>query len=300
VEPRAFPAMTREERRDLALVRLMGRLPVRAVSRLGAILGSLLGRRGHPEAAARTARALASLLPDPAADPSLLEAAQQRLWANIGRVYAEFCVLDRIVREGRVSWANETQLAAVLGDGRPVIAVYVHLGNWETTGIELALRVPDRLAAMADRLPANRVQAEVAASQRARWPATVISVDTMAWRHVLAHLQKPGGILYIAIDEHTGEGVRTPAFGRPDDRQGNLGKIVRLAARSGAIILPIYSERLPGARFRAHCLEPIYPAEREAMDAVQLQERMQRLDALFAPIVLRHLDQWFGLLEYRP
>jgi KDO2-lipid IV(A) lauroyltransferase len=298
--PRAFPAMTREERRDLTLVRLMGRLPVRAVSRLGATLGQWSGRRGHPAAAARTAQALASLRPDYAADPELLEAAQRRLWANIGRVYAEFCVLERIVREGRVSFADEALLGEVIRDGRPVIIAYVHLGNWETTGMQLATRAPHRICAMADRLPANRIQAEVAASQRARWPGSVISVNAMAWRRVLAHLQTPGGILYIAIDEHAGAGVRTPAFGRAPAVHGNLGKIVRLAARTGAIILPTYSERLPGARFRAHFLEPLYPPAGDSADTTQLQARMQALDALFAPIVLRHLDQWFGLLEFRP
>lgn len=298
--PRRLPAMTWEERRDLALFRLMCALPVAAVSRLGAGLGQVLGRRAHPAAAARVAAALHLLRPDLAADENLLEAAQRRLWANVGRIYAEFCVLDKIVAGGRVGIADSASLDAVLGDGRPVIIAYTHLGNWEATGMLLAQRAPGRVCAMANALPTNRVQAQVAARQRERWPGTVFTVDDRVWRHVLVHLQQPGKVLYIAVDEHVGAGVRVPSFGRALDHHGNLGKIVRIAARTGAIILPAYSERLPGAQFREHFLEPLYFTRGQDMSAAATLQHIARLDALFEPVVRRLVDQWFGLLEYRP
>ena len=300
IVPRPFPAMSDEERLYLTLTRLLRRLPVRTVSRLGAILGPRLGRRAHPAAAGRTRLALTRFEPGCASNPALLETMQRRLWANIGRVYAEFCSLDRIVLEGRVSGSDNPLLARVLSDGRPVIIAYPHLGNWEATLMELARLAPQRVCALADPLPANRVRAEVASRQRAQWPLTFVHADPLAWRRLLAHLRRPDGILYIAIDEHAGAGVKTPAFGRPLEEHSNFGKIVRLAARTGAIILPAYTERLPGARFHAHFLEPLYPDDCLEPDPEQLTRRMQRLNALFEPVVQRHLDQWFGLLEYRP
>jgi Kdo2-lipid IVA lauroyltransferase/acyltransferase len=298
-QPRPLPDMTRDERRDLGLFRLLRVLPVALVSRIGASLGQRLGRRGHPAAAARVKAALRHLLPDIALDPHQLEDAQRRLWANVGRVYAEFCVLDRIVSEGRVSIRDDIAMDAVLADGRPVIIAYAHLGNWEAVGMHLSRGLPDRMCAFAI-APANRVQVQIAAMQRARFPGKVVAVDGMAWRHALEHLQQPGGIMYISVDENNDDGVPIPSFGRALDQRDNLGKIVRMAARTGAIILPSYCERLPGARFCVHFLEPMEFVPCRAIDPQETMRRMQHLDALFAPVVLRLIDQWFGLLEFRP
>jgi hypothetical protein len=211
-QPRPLPDMTWDERRDLGLFRVLRTLPVAAVSRIGATLGQLLGRRGHPAAAARVAMALRHLLPDLALDARQLENAQRRLWANVGRVYAEFCVLDRIVAEDRVSIRDPKALDVVLADGRPIIIAYVHLGNWEAIGMHLSRYIPDRMCAFAI-TPANRVQAQIAAMQRARFPGKVFAVDGMAWRHALEHLRQPGGILYVSVDEDDESGMPFPRSG---------------------------------------------------------------------------------------
>jgi Kdo2-lipid IVA lauroyltransferase/acyltransferase len=102
------------------------------------------------------------------------------------------------------------------------------------------------------------------------------------------------------VDENNDDGVPVPSFGRALDRRGNLGKIVRMAARTGAIILPGFCERLPGARFSVQLLEPMEFVPRTADDPQETMRCVQHLDALFAPVVRRLLDQWFGLLEFRP
>ena len=296
---RSLPDMTWEERRDLGLFRILRALPVPVVSRIGAVLGQLLGRRGHPATAARVAASLPRLLPDLVRDSCALESAQRRLWANVGRVFAEFCVVDRIVSEGRVSIRDSSALEPVLADGRSIIMAYVHLGNWEAIGMHLSRHIPDRMCAFA-LTPANRVQAQIAAMQRTRFPGKVFAVDAMAWRHAIEHLKHPGGILYLSVDEDNESGISFPSFGRRLDMHGNLGKIVRVAARTGAVILPMYCERLPGPRFCVHFLEPVEFDTHTAFDPQEILRRMQHLDALFTPIVLRLIDQWFGLLEFRP
>lgn len=297
-QPQPLPAMTWDERRDLGLFRLLRALPVAIVSRIGASLGQLLGRRGHPAAAARVATGLKLLISDLARDPRGLESAQRRLWANVGRVYAEFCVLDRIVSAERVSIADPKALDVVVADGRPIIMTYVHLGNWEAVGMHLSRRIPDRMCAFA-LTPSNRVQAQVAAMQRALFPGKVVPVDAMAWRHALEHLKQPGGILYLSVDEDNESGIPFPSFGRNLSVHDNLGKIVRMAARTGAIILPVFCERLPRARFCVHFLEPVEFPSRTAIGVEEILRRMHHLDALFTPVVLRLLDQWFGMLELR-
>jgi Kdo2-lipid IVA lauroyltransferase/acyltransferase len=291
--------MSLAELRDLSLYRLMRSLPVSAVSRMGAGLGQILGRRAHPVHDARVIAAIRLLCPDLAHDPRALEAARTRLWANVGRVYAEFCVLHKIVREGRVTIDDQATLDSVLADGRPVILPFVHVGNWETIAFQIVPRAPGRFGALANPGPSNRVRAHIAAMQRERTGAIVMTIDGSVWRRAVHHLEQPGGILFVAVDEVAAGLVATPSFGRVLDTRGNLGKIVRIAARTGAIILPIYSERLAGARFVTHVLPPVTFPRKLKTCTEELRERVGQLDALFEPAVLRLIDQWFGLLEYR-
>ena len=291
--------MSLAELRDIGLYRAMRSLPVALVSRIGASLGQILGRRAHPKAAARAAATIRLLRPDLARDPHTLEAAQTRLWANVGRVYAEFCVLDKIVRERRATIGDPETLDAVLADGRPVIVAFAHLGNWETITSQIVDRAPGRLAALANPLPPNRVQAHIAALQRGRQGFTVMTIDAIVWRRAMRHLERPGGILMVAADEQVEGRVSAPSFGRALDSRVNLAKIVRMAARTGAIILPLYSERLAGARFSTQVLPPLEFSRKLKLSPEEHRQRVAHLDALFAPVVLRLLDQWFGLIEYR-
>jgi len=290
--------MSLAELRDLAIYRAMRSLPVAAVSRAGAALGQILGRRAHPAADARVAAAIRSLRPDLVPGPGELEAAQVRLWANVGRVYAEFCVLHKIIPDGRATIDHPDILDSVLADGRPVIVPFVHLGNWETSAIQFVDRAPGRWAALAAAPPANRVRAQIAAMQRGRLPGRVLTVDGSVWRRALQHLEQPGGILAAAVDEHV-TGAAAPSFGRGLDRNGVVGKLVRLAARTGAIILPIYSERLVGARFVTHILPPLEFPHRPRIEGDEQRHAVAQLDAAFGSVVLRLIDQWFGLIEYR-
>ena len=291
--------MSLAELRDLGLYRVMRSLPVSLVSRIGASLGQILGRRAHPEAAARAAATIRLLRPDLARDPRTLVAAQTRLWANVGRVYAEFCVLDKIVRERRATVGDPGTLDAVLADGRPVIVAFAHLGNWETITSQIVDRAPGRLAALANPLPRNRAQAHIATLQRGRQGFTVMTIDGNVWRRALRHLQQPGGILMVAADEQVEGRVSAPSFGRALDSRVNLAKIVRMAARTGAIILPLYSERLGGARFATQVLPPLEFPRKLKLGPEEHLQRVTGLNALFGPVVLRLIDQWFGLIEYR-
>jgi KDO2-lipid IV(A) lauroyltransferase len=292
--------MSMAELRDLSLYRVMRALPVSVVSRIGASLGPILGRRAHPAAAARAAAAMRLLRSDLAVDSDALEAAQARLWANMGRHYAEFCVLHRIVPAGRVTIDDPGTFDAIFADGRPVIVPFVHTGNWETIGIQIADRAPGRLCALAEPLPSNRVRAQIAAMQRGRVPGKVLTMDGSVWRRAVHHLKQPGGILYVAVDEYADGRVWAPSFGRALDARGNLGKLVRIAAYTGAIILPLYSERLAGATFRTHVLPSLeFPRKRKLSREEHLQY-IGQLDALFGPAVLRLIEQWFALVEYRP
>jgi lauroyl/myristoyl acyltransferase len=295
---RSIDRMTRAELRDLVGFRALCHLPVVVASRIGAVLGAGVARRAYPTADARIAALMRRLRPDLAASAHELEAAQVRFWGHVGRIYAEYCVLHKIDSGHRVTLDDAATLDAVLADGRPVIATFVHLGNWESCGSQLALRAPGRVCGLSNPMPANRVQAQIAMAYRSRIPAKVLTFDANVWRHALAHLQQPGSILFVAADEQPQGRASIPTLGRTLDPDANVHKIARIAARVGAIILPLFSERLPGARFRTRVLPPL-EVPRQGRVRVDEQPLVARLEALYTPPVIALLDQWFGLLDYR-
>jgi KDO2-lipid IV(A) lauroyltransferase len=229
---------------------------------------------------------------------SSLAATRVRFWGHVGRIYAEYCVLHKLIPQGRVTVDDESTLHSVLSDGRPVIAPFVHLGNWETCGSMLSLSAPGRVCALANPPPANRTQAQIAAMQRARLPGKTLAFDSHAWRNALQHLQAPGGILFVAVDEQVDGRISLPSFGRTVDPHANAHMIVRLAARTGAIIMPLYSERIVGATFCTHVLPPIEMPRQDKLARDERVPYVARLDALFGAAVLRLIDQWFGLLDF--
>jgi KDO2-lipid IV(A) lauroyltransferase len=163
--------------------------------------------------------------------------------------------------------------------------------------IQIVERAPGRLGGMAVPLPSNRARAQIAAMQRGRLGADVMAIDGNVWRRAVQHLEQRRGVLFVAADEQAEGHVSTPSCGRA--LEGNLAKIVRIAARTGAIILPLYSERLASATFITHVLPPVEFPQKLKLDKDLQRQQVAHLDALFSPVVLRLLDQWFGLLEYR-
>lgn len=299
LEPRVQEGMSAAERRDLALYRLMRLLPVPVASRLGAALAQSMGRRSHPGADARVAAAIRRLRPDLATTPAALERAQVRFWAHVGRIYAEYCLLHKLAPGRRSEIDDPDTFNAVLSDGRPVIVPFVHLGNWETCGSALSWSAPHRVCALSNPMPPNRVQAQIATLQHARLPLRVLTFDGNVWRHALQHLDRPGAILFVAVDEVVEGRVSVPSFGRQLAPSANVQKVVRMAARTGAIILPLYSERLGGANFCTRVLKPMEFQKQPKLEADQQQTGVRQLDQAYENVVLRLIDQWFGLLDFR-
>ncbi|MEA2725555.1 MAG: Kdo2-lipid lauroyltransferase/acyltransferase [Acetobacteraceae bacterium] len=296
------PAASRRvlpELRDLGIHYGLRALPTDACSAVGAWLGRTMGRRGHPAAEARVRALLPRLRPDLATSDAL-EAALVRLWENVGRTYAEFSVIHRMLPAGRSRLSDPALLDAVYADDRPLILCFVHLGNWELLGLQMAdhPRIHRGRPIVAVTMPpTNRAHALIAARQRRVLPVDLVPMDRRIWYTIADRLRRPGGIAWLAADDVVGGRVFAPHFGRRPRIDGNLGKIVRLAAATGARILPIYSERLQGARFVSHLL-PVVEVARGRRDEDSIRFDVARIDGLFAPIVQRLVQQWYMAIEF--
>ncbi|MGA0593620.1 lysophospholipid acyltransferase family protein [Enterovirga sp. CN4-39] len=266
-------------------------LPTDVCSSLGARLAPRLGKVANPVSHQRATELLKRL------EPNQADATVERLWANVGRTFAEFAVSHRMLKAGRVAIDGEEHLTAALSSGRPIIALFPHLGNWELAEMQFGFRAPGRVAVIVAP-PASGARAVIAERVRSKVPADLLVKSRTVWRHGLAKLREPGGIFMVAADESASGRVWGPSLGRPLRTDGNLGKAVRLALTTGATVLPFHSERIEGAHLISRYMEPI-ELRGDARDQAAVSEGVRLLDQIIEVPVRRLLDQWYMALAFR-
>ncbi len=271
--------------KDHALSRALGALPTPACTRLGALAGEVSFRLRHAPKIERAARALRHLRPDlPEAERLALARANLLQHA---RTLAEYGRLHRLWAEGRITVEGRHNLDI---GGRPLLVAGLHLGNWEVIGpalCGLGLGVTGVYQP-----PRGQAQHEIITAARRRYGAEPIFPTVHAARQMLRVLKQAQVPLLLYLDEFQNGRVNAPALGRPPARGGNIQLALRLAAMSGAALVPAYVLREAGPRFRVHFL----PALPVAGDLVAEQAA---LEAVIEPVVRRHLDQWLMLYAFR-
>ena len=280
-----------EEGLYLGLHQTFRMLPTEACSDAGARLSGILGRRSHPVSEGRSRVLLARLRPD-WAEPAALEAAVGRTWENAGRVYAEYSVLHRLIREGRVTEAEPGLLQALTAPGQgPAIFAFLHLGNWEVVAHRLAHLTQGRGMGVGAP-PARAGRGAIFRRWHDSLPGITRPTSLGVWREVVEMLRKPDGAVLLNIDEPNAVSVSAPFFGRPVRADGNLGKAVRLAAAARARIVIAYAERLAGVRFVIHALPVVEVDPRATGVGPETEGEVLRIDAMIAPVIRRLADQW--------
>jgi KDO2-lipid IV(A) lauroyltransferase len=268
--------------------------PVALCSAIGGGLGALAGRYRFRAWSRRAADNIARLKPE--LDAPMRDRAVARMWAQIGRVMAEFSVLDRLWPQGRVTTAGEAHVTAARAAGRPVLVMGLHLANWEVIAPTLT-RLVDPLYFIYQP-PRNRFQHRIAVGVRRRCGAILLPPSLTSTRRAYAGLVEERASLLMFVDELVKGRINAPAFGRPPRARGNIATVVRLAQASGAVVIPAHvARRGAGARFHVTFEPPVALAPGD--DAATLAANVARLDAIIAPIVLAQLDQWFMLHDFR-
>ncbi len=289
--------MTRADRLDGLLHGLMQAMPIGASSALGSALSGVMGQRAHPAADGRARALFARLRPAWGADEAALAAAVRRLWRCVARTHAEFGATRALLTSDRVQTDGAAHLTDALADGRPVISLFLHLGNWEIAAAHTAVLAPDRAMLIYDP-PAQAGRRAIAERVRAALHWQPRPLSPQGWRHAVARLSERGGVLVTAADEVAHERVGAPLFWREPFADGNLGKVVRLAMRYHALVVPLWTERVSGVCFRTHVL-PAVTFAGDPRDLGAVLDAVCRLDAIVTPPVLMHLDQWYMALEFR-
>jgi KDO2-lipid IV(A) lauroyltransferase len=190
---------------------------------------------------------------------------------------------------------HRRMFADLLADGRGIILVTGHYGNWEIGSILIrdALELPLTVVAMAEADPEiNRMRHQI---------RRVLGVETLEVRQSLEtalQLRRQlaaNRVVAMLVDRHLGRDRTSVGFlGR---QAWFLQTPALLAYMTGAPIVPCFIERLGPGRFAAQPGTPIF-VTREAGRAEAVQRATQQVADAVAARVREHPELWYQFYRY--
>ena len=231
-------------------------LPHGSSRTLGGALGALAGkvdRRRRRIADANLA----------AAFPDLSQKARREIVRSCFRHFgASFCdalsslrfsgpeLLARLDLVGFEHFAEAERAAA----GKGTIVLGSHFGNWEVVPAAIALTVGP-ISSVGRRADNPHFDRSI---QRLRKRYGNQSLDKRGAVREMFRLLERGGRLGLLIDQRVRpeEAIDVPFFGRP---ALTSPIVARLSQRTGAPVVPVFGEELPGGRYRVEALPPLFP-----------------------------------------
>ena len=268
-----------------ALWWLSGFLPTDAASAVGGFVGGIIGPHLHKQRV--ILRNLEIALPE--LDDRARRKIAREIWAEAGRVSAEFALLDRICgpeAAERLEIVLRYDLGPAGTGERPAMFVCAHLSNFELA-VAAATRngVPLSIISTAQRNP-------------------FVQASLERFRRVLGcgYLPSKGGLRQLIREVAYGRSLGWITDQRPD--RGELLPFFGVAAETATMpallalrlnceLVPTRVERLRGCRFRVTTYEPLSPAGLEHLPQPEAaRELTRRLNALFEQWITERPGQW--------
>jgi KDO2-lipid IV(A) lauroyltransferase len=196
-----------------------------------------------------------------AAYPGIADAETRRIvramWDNLGRVLAEYGHLDKIhwrTANPRIDVVDVPNFDSARAHGKGILLISAHFANWEI--MPFAARDYGLSGGVVVRPTNNPYVARWLDRVRARnGLPEMISKGAQGTRRIFTLLRK-GDCICILVDQRASEGIPAPFFGR--DAMTTPAP-ASLALKLGARIVPVWNERLKGARFRMTVFPAIEP-----------------------------------------
>lgn len=223
----------------------------------------------------------------------------RKVFKNLALIAVEFARLPRIVPRlsEHVKLENGSAIIRGLQQGKGVIFLASHFGNWELMGHACMKLLRDHgylshgsgLAAVARPLNNPHLDCEVR-RLRSLNGATVLKKKWVT-REILVKL-KNNWCVAILFDQHAGrEAPLVPFFGHP---AFTTPAPALLALKTGAAVIPVFCVRTGYGRFRIHVTEPveiISTGDRER----DIMENCGRFNRVLEEWVRRYPEQWLWL-----
>jgi len=222
--------------------------------------------------------------------PSRCRRLIQANFVQLVRVALELPSLLRITEgnlDSYVEFSGERHLKTALAEGRGVLFLTAHLGNWELMGLATPLKFKFPVHIMVrplDHKPMDAVLTEI----RSRTGNTVIDKDRSAG--LVRERLRRNQIVAILLDQNASwyEGVYVPFFGRTACTNKGLALF---AIRYGATVLPAFNIRQKNGRYKI-MFEPAVDLVRTGDITRDIVENTERFNALIEKYIRMAPDNW--------
>ena len=227
-----------------AVLRLAARLPLSWFHGAGAVLGWLVYASSHRYAERLRSNLYASGVCSGAAQ---CDALRRKAVAEAGKGMLELIAVwfgsDEKIARLAVACDGWEIVEAARARGKGIIIVTPHLGCFEMVSLYFVQRLP---MTVMYRQPRVAWLEPLMIAGRSRWQATVVPATLRGVRSFYRTLQHSGTVgLLPDQTPGAGEGVWADFFGRPAYTMTLAGRLQRA---TGAAIIMVFAERLPGGR----------------------------------------------------
>lgn len=269
---------------------LIRRLPHRVVPVMGRHLGDAAWRLGHSRRAITIANIFGAFNRTITMDEAQRMA--RAAYRNVGCSIVEFCRFPLLTRAGihrLVEIEGREHLDAAYAQGKGVLILSAHLGNWELAGLTIAsLGHPLRGVY---RPLNNRWLNHLVNRYRTLHGARLIA-ERGSLRAVLNALREGDGVAML-LDQNAApdEGVFVDFFGRPACVYKSLALLV---SWSGAPVIPIFMVRQPDGRHRL-IIEAAVPLVRTDDLSRDVALNTERCTKVIEAFIRKYPDQWLWM-----
>jgi len=193
----------------------------------------------------------------------------------------------------RYSVVHGEVLDAALADGRGVIILLGHFGNWELLADIFGSKVPS-LSVVAKPMRNPFVD---------RWltrKRDAAAVDTIYVDNALRKIYeaiKKNGIVAILIDQHAGsQGTLVPFLGK---ETSTIRTVAGLAHKTGCAVLPTYALLLEDNTYEIVLANSPLPATEGMSSETIIAESQKRHNEILSDWVMQYPHHWFGWFHKR-
>ncbi|EJL32592.1 Lauroyl/myristoyl acyltransferase [Caulobacter sp. AP07] len=265
----------------IGVVRLLG---VDAASAFGGWIGRTFGPLSGAHKVARRNLTLAFPEKDEAWRAAMLKAQ----WDGLGRTFAEFPLMDRILPStGRVEVVGQERLFRIAAEQLPVVFVSGHLSNWEV--MPAAIVDSGVTCEMTYRAANNPYVDERIKASRFRYGVRLFAPKGGDGARELLEAMKRGVSVALMNDQKFNGGVEAPFFGHPVRTAPGP---TRLAIRFGTVLQPMSVQRVKGARFRAVVHDPIVLPDTGDRTA-DIEAGVKLVNAFMEDRIRERPEEWF-------
>ncbi|MFN2463741.1 MAG: lysophospholipid acyltransferase family protein [Candidatus Dormibacteria bacterium] len=226
------------------------------------------------------------LAPD---SPAVRRVAREAI-VGYSKLIADFLALSELSREDvmrMVDWRGWEHIQAGLAEGKGIIVVTPHFGNWDMAAAAAAARGL-KVTAVTDRYGNEDLNTRVTAA-RERFGIRVVPLTTSAARAVLAALRRNEVAALVCDLAKEGRNVEVLVCGQK--ARVPAGPAV-LALRSGAPVVPVMCRRQADNRYLLEVQPPI-DTPRTGDQEVDTRVLAQAIMDRFEPELLRLPEQWY-------